>query len=104
MGLLVNSIVRKRRPPFYSFLFILMSFAGVSLVVTKGNVAAVLRETPLYSRDARLGDPLCKNSAPGARDTDTAHGSARQREQKHQTARRQFKGCHSGGRFRPIQS
>ncbi|MGQ7933975.1 DMT family transporter [Paraburkholderia sp. D1E] len=54
MGLLVNAIVRKRRPPFYSFLFILMSFAGVSLVVTKGNVAAVLREPQHYSANALI--------------------------------------------------
>ncbi|MFM0640219.1 DMT family transporter [Paraburkholderia metrosideri] len=54
MGLLVNAIARKRRPPFYSFLFILMSFAGVSLVVTKGNVAAVLREPQHYSANALI--------------------------------------------------
>lgn len=54
MGLLVNAIVRKRRPPFYSFLFILMSFAGVSLVVTKGNIAAVLREPQHYSANALI--------------------------------------------------
>ncbi|CAE6750790.1 hypothetical protein R75461_02912 [Paraburkholderia nemoris] len=54
MGLLVNSIVRKHRPPFYSFLFILMSFAGVSLVVTKGDVAAVLREPQHYSANALI--------------------------------------------------
>ena len=54
MGLLVNAIVRKRRPPLYSFLFILMSFAGVSLVVTKGNIAAVLREPQHYSANALI--------------------------------------------------
>ncbi|MFM0187142.1 DMT family transporter [Paraburkholderia nemoris] len=54
MGLLVNSIVRKHRPPFYSFPFILMSFAGVSLVVTKGDVAAVLREPQHYSANALI--------------------------------------------------
>ncbi|MFM0159593.1 DMT family transporter [Paraburkholderia sediminicola] len=54
MGLLVNSIVRKRRPPLYSFLFILMSFAGVSLVVTKGDIAAVLREPQHYSANALI--------------------------------------------------
>ncbi|MFL9866495.1 DMT family transporter [Paraburkholderia fungorum] len=54
MGLLVNSIVRKRRPPLYSFLFILMSFAGVSLVVTKGDIAGVLREPQHYSANALI--------------------------------------------------
>jgi drug/metabolite transporter (DMT)-like permease len=37
MGLIVNSIVRRIVPPLYSFLFILMSFAGVALVVTTGT-------------------------------------------------------------------
>jgi drug/metabolite transporter (DMT)-like permease len=49
MGLLVNSIVQRSRPPVFSLLFILMSFAGVSLVVTKGNIAAVLNEPQHYS-------------------------------------------------------
>ncbi|CAD6553871.1 DMT family transporter [Paraburkholderia metrosideri] len=54
MGLLLNSIVRKSIPPVLSFLFILMSFAGVSLVVTKGNMAGVLREPQHYSANALI--------------------------------------------------
>ena len=54
MGLLVNAIVRKSVPPLYSFLFILMSFAGVALVVTKGDLAAVLREPQHYSANALI--------------------------------------------------
>ncbi|MDN7183128.1 DMT family transporter [Caballeronia sp. SEWSISQ10-4 2] len=54
MGLLLNSIVRKSMPPVFSFLFIVMSFAGVSLVVTKGNVAAALREPQHYSANALI--------------------------------------------------
>lgn len=49
MGLIVNSIVRRSKPPVFSLLFILMSFAGVSLVVTKGNIAAALNEPQHYS-------------------------------------------------------
>ncbi|WP_230413134.1 DMT family transporter [Paraburkholderia antibiotica] len=54
MGLLVNSVVRRSSPPLYSFLFILMSFAGVSLVVTKGDIAAVLHEPQHYSANALI--------------------------------------------------
>lgn len=54
MGLLLNSIVRKKMPPVFSLLVILMSFAGVSLVVTKGDMAAVLREPEHYSANALI--------------------------------------------------
>jgi drug/metabolite transporter (DMT)-like permease len=54
IGLLLNSMVRKRAPPVLSFLFILMSFAGVSLVVTKGDIAAVLHEPQHYSANALI--------------------------------------------------
>ena len=54
MGLLVNAFVRRSAPPLYSFLFILMSFAGVSLVVTKGDMAAVLHEPQHYSANALI--------------------------------------------------
>ncbi|MFT4506013.1 DMT family transporter [Caballeronia sp. 15711] len=54
MGLLLNSIVRKSKPPVFSFMFIVMSFAGVSLVVTKGNVAALLREPQHFSANALI--------------------------------------------------
>jgi drug/metabolite transporter (DMT)-like permease len=54
MGLIVNSIVRKVLPPLYSFLFILMSFAGVAGVVTKGDIAALLSEPQHYSANALI--------------------------------------------------
>jgi drug/metabolite transporter (DMT)-like permease len=38
IGLIVNSSARRIAPPLYSFLFILMPFAGVALVVTKGDM------------------------------------------------------------------
>jgi drug/metabolite transporter (DMT)-like permease len=54
MGLILNSAVQKRAPPVLSFLFILMSFAGVSLVVTRGDVAALLREPQHYAANALI--------------------------------------------------
>jgi drug/metabolite transporter (DMT)-like permease len=54
MGLLVNSVVRRSKPPLFSLLFVLLSFAGVSLVVTKGNIAAVLREPQHYSANVLI--------------------------------------------------
>jgi len=54
MGLIVNSVVRRALPPLYSFLFILMSFAGVALVVTKGDIAALLSEPQHYSANALI--------------------------------------------------
>jgi len=44
LGLLVNWIIRKIAPPVYSFLFILLSFCGVILVVTKGDLLLYIHE------------------------------------------------------------
>lgn len=54
LGLLVNSIVRRILPPLYSFLFILLSFCGVGLVVTKGNIAGLLSGPQDYSANALI--------------------------------------------------
>lgn len=54
MGLLLNSIVRKNVPPVVSFLFILMSFAGVALVVTKGDIARALQEPQHYAANVLI--------------------------------------------------
>lgn len=54
LGLLVNSIVRRILPPLYSFLFILLSFCGVALVVTKGNIAGLLSGPRDYSANALI--------------------------------------------------
>ncbi|CAE6822524.1 MULTISPECIES: DMT family transporter [Paraburkholderia] len=54
LGLLVNSIVRRILPPLYSFLFILMSFCGVALVVTKGDIGGLLSEPQSYSANALI--------------------------------------------------
>lgn len=42
MGLLLNALVRRSAPPLPSFLFVLVSFTGVALVITGGNLRAVL--------------------------------------------------------------
>jgi drug/metabolite transporter (DMT)-like permease len=54
LGLLVNSIARRILPPLYSFLFILMSFCGVTLVVTNGNIGGLLNEPQSYSANALI--------------------------------------------------
>jgi drug/metabolite transporter (DMT)-like permease len=54
LGLLVNSAVRRVSPPLYSFLFILLSFCGVILVVTKGDLAGLLYEPQNYAANALI--------------------------------------------------
>ncbi|WLE60922.1 DMT family transporter [Burkholderia plantarii] len=54
IGLLLNSAVRRIRPPLYSFLFILMSFCGVALVVTKGDIVGLLNEPQHYAANALI--------------------------------------------------
>lgn len=60
MGVIVNAIVRKSLPPVLSMLFILMSFTGVSLVVTKGDLGAALHEPQHYAANMLiLAGALC---------------------------------------------
>lgn len=54
LGLLVNSVVRRVLPPVYSFLFILLSFCGVALVVTKGDIGGLLHEPQHYAANALI--------------------------------------------------
>jgi drug/metabolite transporter (DMT)-like permease len=54
LGLLVNSAVRRVLPPLYSFVFILLSFCGVTLVVTKGDIAGLLHEPQDYAANALI--------------------------------------------------
>jgi drug/metabolite transporter (DMT)-like permease len=42
MGLLLNALVRRSAPPLPSFLFVLVSFTGVALVITGGDLRAAL--------------------------------------------------------------
>jgi drug/metabolite transporter (DMT)-like permease len=54
LGLLVNSVVRRVLPPLYSFLFILLSFCGVALVVTKGDIGGLLHAPQDYAANALI--------------------------------------------------
>jgi drug/metabolite transporter (DMT)-like permease len=54
LGFLVNWVVRKAVPPRGALAFILLSFFGITLVVTKGNYAALIREPQNYSADGLI--------------------------------------------------
>ena len=54
MGVLINSVVRRILPPRYTFLFVLLSFCGVALVITKGDIGRLLKEPQNYSANALI--------------------------------------------------
>jgi drug/metabolite transporter (DMT)-like permease len=54
LGFLVNWAVRKAVPPIGAIGFILMSFFGVTLVVTKGNYAALIDHPQNYGADGLI--------------------------------------------------
>ncbi len=54
LGLLVNWALRKIVPPVFSFLFILLSFCGVTLVITKGNVFSLISSPQHYGADGLI--------------------------------------------------
>ncbi|MFM9435525.1 drug/metabolite transporter (DMT)-like permease [Janthinobacterium sp. CG_23.3] len=54
LALLVNWIVRRTRPPLFSFAFIGLSFLGVVLVITDGQPQRLLREYANYRSNALL--------------------------------------------------
>ncbi len=54
LGLLVIWGLRKTRPPLFSFGFILLSFCGVVLVITSGDLTAVLAEPANYFANVPL--------------------------------------------------
>lgn len=54
LGLFVIWGLRKVRPPLFSFGFILLSFLGVVLVITKGDFLAVLAEPANYLANVPL--------------------------------------------------
>jgi drug/metabolite transporter (DMT)-like permease len=51
MALLLNWVVRKTTPPKVSFFFILMSFCGVSLVISQGHPLAMLHTPQNFGAD-----------------------------------------------------
>lgn len=54
LGLLVGWGLRKMRPPLLSFGFIFLSFCGVVLVITSGDLSAVLAEPSNYFANVPL--------------------------------------------------
>ena len=49
LGLIVNSIAKRALPPRFSFLFVLFSFFGAVLVVTKGHLANLVDAPQNYA-------------------------------------------------------
>lgn len=54
MGFLVNWVIRKVVPPKASFAFIAMSFVGILLVVTKGDIGNLFSNPQDFGADALL--------------------------------------------------
>ncbi|HXR41481.1 MAG TPA: DMT family transporter [Acidothermaceae bacterium] len=54
LGFLVNWVVRRAVPPRGALAFILLSFFGITLVVTKGDYAALFREPQNYYADGLI--------------------------------------------------
>lgn len=54
LGLIVVWALKKSRPPLFSLAFILMSFLGVVLVITKGEIQAVLNMPSNYAANIPL--------------------------------------------------
>jgi drug/metabolite transporter (DMT)-like permease len=54
LGLLVNWALSKAKPSICSFLFILLSFCGVALVVTKGYIAGLVESSPNFRADVLM--------------------------------------------------
>ncbi|MBN3802203.1 DMT family transporter [Paraburkholderia sp. Ac-20336] len=49
MGLLVNALVRRSAPPLPSLVCVVISFTGVALVITRGDLRAALLEPQHYA-------------------------------------------------------
>ncbi|ERF79659.1 DMT family transporter [Bradyrhizobium viridifuturi] len=54
LGILIISVVRRVLPPLVTMLLVLLSFGGVALVITKGDVGGLLREPQNYSANALI--------------------------------------------------
>ncbi|WP_322084171.1 DMT family transporter [Burkholderia sp. BCC1972] len=54
MGLLLNALVRRVAPAPVSVLFVVLSFAGVALVISRGDVIAALHEPQHYAANALI--------------------------------------------------
>jgi hypothetical protein len=54
LGVLINSTARRVQPPPYTLLLVLLSFSGVALVITKGDISGLLHEPSPPSADRYL--------------------------------------------------
>ncbi|NTZ88127.1 DMT family transporter [Burkholderia metallica] len=54
MGLLLNALVRRVAPAPVSVLFVVLSFTGVALVITRGDVIVALHEPQHYAANALI--------------------------------------------------
>ncbi|RQS65693.1 EamA family transporter [Burkholderia sp. Bp8963] len=54
MGLLLNALVKRTAPAPFSILFVILSFAGVSLVITRGDLITALHEPQHYAANALI--------------------------------------------------
>lgn len=54
LGLLIHAITRRVLPPRYTVLFVLLSFCGVALVITKGDIGGLLKQPQDYSAYALI--------------------------------------------------
>jgi drug/metabolite transporter (DMT)-like permease len=54
LGVLIHSVIRRALPPRWTILLVLLSFSGVALVVTKGDIGGLLREPQHYSASALI--------------------------------------------------
>lgn len=54
LGFLVNWVARRVRPPGGALGFILLSFAGVTLVVTKGHYSQLMQHPSVYGADGLI--------------------------------------------------
>lgn len=54
MGLLVNALVRRSAPPLLSLGFVALSFSGVALVITRGDLQAAWHEPQHYAASSLI--------------------------------------------------
>ncbi len=54
MGLLLHALIKRAAPPFVSLLLVLVSFTGVALVITRGDLAAALHAPQSFASSALI--------------------------------------------------
>jgi drug/metabolite transporter (DMT)-like permease len=54
LGVLIHSVARRILPPRATVLFVLLSFCGVALVITKGDIGGLLKQPQSYAANALI--------------------------------------------------